>query len=128
MTNKNIRLVGVYNANGGVQGELAYVFGKLRGTAHCALCDISQGNWVAPKQSWNAMLCKLHYPLEAVHLNEMDAQTALLVNKKNAPAIVYLDDSNNSNNHILLDAQTLETCKKDPQKLLAKINEVLDTV
>ena len=32
---------GVYHADGGIVGELRYVFGKLRGTAHCALCDIT---------------------------------------------------------------------------------------
>ena len=37
------RLVGVYNANGGIVGELSYVLGKVKGSAHCALCDISHG-------------------------------------------------------------------------------------
>jgi hypothetical protein len=36
-------LVGVYNAEGSVLGEIRYLAGKLTGTAHCALCDISHG-------------------------------------------------------------------------------------
>ena len=35
------RLVGVYDADGGLLGEAAYVWGKVRGTRHCALCDIT---------------------------------------------------------------------------------------
>ena len=34
-------LVGVYHADGGLLGELRYAYGKVRGTAHCSLCDIT---------------------------------------------------------------------------------------
>lgn len=125
MRDNNIRLVGVYNADGGIKGELTYVFGKLRGITHCALCDISHGNGIVPKKSWKAMLCELAYPLKAVHLNEMDAATSLLVNRENAPAVVYLDDTNPVNNRILLNAQALEACGKNPETLLTKINDSL---
>jgi hypothetical protein len=37
------RLIGVYNAEGSLRGELAYLLGKLTGRAHCALCDITHG-------------------------------------------------------------------------------------
>ena len=43
---------GVYHADGGIVGELRYVFGKLRGTAHCALCDITH-SYVSEKKSMN---------------------------------------------------------------------------
>jgi len=36
-----IRLVGVYNADGGLTGELKYFFGHLVGLAKCELCDIT---------------------------------------------------------------------------------------
>ena len=35
------RLIGVYDADGGLRGELAYVLGHLAGRAECALCDIT---------------------------------------------------------------------------------------
>jgi hypothetical protein len=62
------RLWGVYNANGGVLGELAYVMGKLRGTAHCALCDITHR--VRMKPEWKEFAASLDVPFELVHLNE----------------------------------------------------------
>lgn len=125
MSDSHIRLVGVYNADGGIKGELTYVFGKLRGVTHCALCDISHGNGVVAKKSWKAMLCHVPYPLKAVHLNEMDEATALLVSRENAPVVVYLDNMNPTNNRILLNSQELEACGKNPETFLAKINESL---
>ena len=46
-----VTLWGVYHANGGLVGELTYVIGKLRGTAHCGLCDITHGS-VRVKPGW----------------------------------------------------------------------------
>ena len=40
---------GVYHADGGIIGELAYVWGKIRGTAHCALCDITHRGYLLRK-------------------------------------------------------------------------------
>ena len=37
------KLVGIYNANGSVLGELKYLVGKLTGQSDCALCDITHG-------------------------------------------------------------------------------------
>jgi hypothetical protein len=47
------RLVGVYNANGSVGGELAYFIGARLGRAHCALCDITHG-LVRERATWKA--------------------------------------------------------------------------
>lgn len=49
------RLVGVYHANGGLRGEVAYVVGKFLGTAHFALCDITHSP-VRRKPAWDAMV------------------------------------------------------------------------
>lgn len=67
------RLTGVYHADGGVRGELRYVFGKVLGTAHCALCDITHGR-VRRKREWDAFVAGLPVPFDAVHLNERSAE------------------------------------------------------
>ncbi len=64
-----IALWGVYHANGGLVGELAYVFGKIRGTAHCALCDITHGPF-SKKPEWRELELELGIPVRLVHLNE----------------------------------------------------------
>jgi hypothetical protein len=37
------QVVGIYNADGSVIGELAYVVSKLTGRGSCELCDITHG-------------------------------------------------------------------------------------
>ncbi|MFC0003999.1 hypothetical protein [Micromonospora siamensis] len=67
------RLVGVYHADGGLRGELAYLIGKARGTAECALCDVTHGP-LGPRRRWRELRAGLGVPVEMVHLNERDAQ------------------------------------------------------
>jgi hypothetical protein len=70
------RLWGVYHANGGLLGELSYVLGKLRGTAHCALCDVTHG--IRMKKEWKAFAASLDVPFELVHLNEQQPELAAI--------------------------------------------------
>jgi hypothetical protein len=63
----------VYDADGGLRGELSYVFGKMRGDAHCALCDITHGA-VRKKSDFEALTCSLAVPLEVLHRNEQSQQ------------------------------------------------------
>ena len=51
---------GVYHADGGIVGELRYVFGKIRGTAHCALCDITH-SYVSEKKTMKE--CRSNSPV-----------------------------------------------------------------
>jgi hypothetical protein len=60
---------GVYQANGGLLGELAYVAGKLVGRAHCSLCDITHGP-LARKAAFKALEREMSVPIRLVHLNE----------------------------------------------------------
>ena len=62
-------IVGVYHADGGVMGELRYVLGKARGTAHCALCDITHST-VRRKAAWDDACRTFPHPIRLVHLNE----------------------------------------------------------
>ncbi|MEH0819693.1 MULTISPECIES: hypothetical protein [unclassified Micromonospora] len=63
------RLVGVYHADGGLRGELAYLIGKVRGTTSCALCDVTH-HAVGRKREWRDLLPDLGVPVDLVHLNE----------------------------------------------------------
>jgi len=72
------RLVGVYRAEGSLRGEISYVVGRLLGTAHCALCDITHSP-VRRKAAWDRMAAGLGVPFELVHLDERDTATAQVV-------------------------------------------------
>ncbi|KRF37637.1 hypothetical protein [Nocardioides sp. Soil805] len=82
-----IGLVGVYDADGGLLGEAAYVWGKLRGTRHCALCDITHGR-VRRKPAWDRLVVALGRPVDLLHLDEMPADVAEAVAAYGAPVIL----------------------------------------
>ncbi|MEV4665179.1 hypothetical protein AB0J85_24910 [Micromonospora echinofusca] len=63
---------GVYHADGGIRGELAYIAGKLLGRAHCGLCDITHGP-LHRKRQWDAFVACLGVSFHLVHLNERDS-------------------------------------------------------
>jgi len=71
------RLSLVYNARGGVVGELAYAIGRRRGTAHCALCDVTHGR-IREKAAWRELRDSLTVPVDAYHLNDRPPELARL--------------------------------------------------
>ena len=81
------RLIGIYHADGGILGELRYVAGKLLGTAHCALCDITHAG-VRRKHSWDAMAASLGVGITLRHLNELDAELESAVHRFGSPTVL----------------------------------------
>lgn len=67
------KLVGVYNANGGVIGELGYFFGHLIGVRECSLCDITHSP-IRKKAEWKVLeqsIASEHeFDFQLLHLNE----------------------------------------------------------
>ncbi len=84
------QLTGVYHADGGVAGELAYVVGRLRGTAHCALCDITHGA-LAAKREWRACAASLPVPIELVHRNERSPEVEAFTSVRTPAVVAHTD-------------------------------------
>lgn len=84
-------LVGVYDADGGLLGEAAYVWGKVRGTRHCALCDITHGS-LRRRPEWDRMVAGLGVPVELHHLNEMPPDVRDVVAGCGAPVVLARTD------------------------------------
>jgi hypothetical protein len=80
-------LVGVYHADGGPIGEVKYVLGKLLGTAHCALCDVTHSP-VRRKPEWDLMVRRLGVPITLLHLNEMPDDVAAAVRTTGSPVVL----------------------------------------
>jgi len=112
------RLWGVYHANGGVLGELSYVLGKLRGTAHCALCDVTHR--IRMKDEWKELAASLDVPMELVHLNEQQPALAA-VTEGHTPCVV---EQTRSGFTILLGPQQLESVGGSVQRFGALLREV----
>ncbi len=78
--------VGIYDADGGLSGELRYVAGKLLGRGKCALCDITHGWNPMGSKSWKQARSVSDVDLELVHRNEASAEQ--LAATTGLPAIV----------------------------------------
>ncbi len=63
------RLVGVYDADGTLWGEVSYWVGARLGRAHCSLCDITHGS-VRARPEWVACTEALDVPFETYHRND----------------------------------------------------------
>jgi hypothetical protein len=68
-------LIGVYDADGGLRGELRYAAGHLLGRLHCGLCDITNSP-LRKKASWDAMAASLGVPFALLHRNEQPEDVA----------------------------------------------------
>ena len=98
-------LVGVYHADGSLLGELRYVWGKLRGTAHCALCDITHGA-LTEKSDFKACRARLPVPLRTLHLDERSPELTAATEGQ-TPCVVGRAESGWE---LVLDAEDLERC------------------
>jgi hypothetical protein len=90
-----MRLIGVYNANGGLAGELSYFFGHMLGRVECKLCDITHSTF-SKRPQWKAMEERLRDELQIefvlVHRNERtEAQRAASEGRE--PCILIEDNS-----------------------------------
>ncbi len=67
------RLIGVYNANGGIVGEIAYVLGHLVGARECNLCEITHSP-IKKKSEFKSfekqLLTEFGIEFRLVHMNE----------------------------------------------------------
>ena len=117
------KLVGIYNANGSLTGEIAFLFGKFTGRTECALCDITHGTF-KKKSAFSSAKQTLGVPFEILHLDELD--TTLCSFKESAPCVVAIRGSDCS---ILLSKAELALCDGDVTNLFevlkVKISEVI---
>jgi len=84
------RLIGVYNADGTVFGELAYFVGSHLGRRHCSLCDITHG-LVRQKSEWHACRAELPVPFDTFHRNDQPDEVRSATENA-APVVVAQTD------------------------------------
>jgi hypothetical protein len=111
-----IRLIGVYNADGGVVGELKYFFGHLVGVAKCELCDITHSP-IRRKAAFDRLAqdLKAQYGLNFAlkHLNERtEAETRASLAKEPCVLAEYPDGSLG----MFLDRQELRVAGGDVER------------
>ena len=84
------RLVGVYDADGSVWGEITHWVGTRLGRSHSALCDITHSS-VRERREWRSMRSALPVRFEAYHRDEQPPVVADLLDGE-LPAVVAATD------------------------------------
>ena len=111
------RLIGVYNADGTVIGELSYLVGSRLGRKHCSLCDITHG-LLRQKSEWQACRTALPVPFNTFHRNDQPHEVRLVTGDI-APMVVAQTDVTMI---ILLEPDVLADCGGSIDKMMTAIN------
>ena len=109
------RLVGVYDADGTLRGELTYWVGARLGRAHCALCDITHGAF-RERGDWRACRAGLPVPFATVHRDEVPPSLADF-----DAAFPYVAAETGDGAVLLLDTVAIEACGADPEALVIAV-------
>ncbi|GAA2034599.1 hypothetical protein GCM10009819_18630 [Agromyces tropicus] len=84
--------LGVYDADGGLLGDLAYVVGHVVGRAECALCDVTH-TWHR-KPEWDRMVARLGVPFTLTYRNRVtDASVLAAIRECGLPLVLEQDDA-----------------------------------
>jgi hypothetical protein len=108
----------IYDADGGLVGEVRYVVGHLLGRAECALCDITHGP-LSRKREFDALVAELEgagHTIEVHHRNEQrDGQAEASAGK--LPCVLVADAGADERSalawEVLMDKAELEACGGD---------------
>ena len=118
------RLMGVYNADGGVVGEARYIVGHLLWLTSCSLCDITHSP-LRRKPEWDAMVTDLDIPLEVLHRNEVSSELSRWLEGVVLPVVVGVDE--HSVFHLVLDADTLDQTAGSVSEFYQVLTRALQT-
>ncbi len=106
------RLVGVYDADHTLTGEVAYWVGARLGRRHCSLCDITHGLF-SEKAEWKSCKAGLPIPFETFHRDDQPASVREAMGGRTPVVVAVTDDGVVE----LLEATDLEHCQGSPQAL-----------
>ena len=113
-----VRLVGVYDADSTLGGELAYWVGARLGRRHCSLCEITHGS-VRQRPEWKTCRAGLPVPFDTFHRNDQP-DTIRSAADGRAPVVVAETDAGLV---VLLAPAELTTCDGSIDRLVAAIEQ-----
>ncbi len=115
------RLIGVYDADGSLAGELKYWIGARTGRRHCSLCDITSGG---RRKSFEWTSCQALLSVEFTFHHRDDAPLAIreILNGAFPAVLVEIDDGIS----ILLGPRELDECNGSSRQLERAINSSLE--
>lgn len=110
------RLIGIYDADGGLLGEVRYALGKVFANGQCALCDLTHRR-LKRRAEWDALVERLGVPVALLHRNEMEESLRRVVGGS-LPCILVARDAQLE---LLLGPDELADCGTDLGKLERQI-------
>ena len=118
-------LIGVYDADATLVGELSYWVGARLGVRHCSLCDITHSLF-RTKSNWLEVVNKLESELgilfKAYHRNNQPADIRKAL-AGTYPAVIARNETNEL--HIFMTESEITECGKSPEVFLDAIYKKL---
>ncbi len=115
------RLIGVYDADGTVLGELSYFLRARVGRAHCDLCDITHGR-VRERADWRQVRDALPVPFETFHRDDQPAAVRGAAAGTVPIVTAHLDDGSCV---VLLRPDDLAACAGSPDALVEQVRTAM---
>ena len=121
LSNRVVRLHGVYDATGTIVGEIAYFLRRTFLNQHCSLCDITHLTF-SRRSTWDSCVAELGLDFHLHHRNDAPASVTATSGYV-APCVVgeYEDGSLK----LLVNANELASCENSPEQLMKIITEIL---
>ena len=116
------QVVGIYNADGSVTGELAYVVSKLTGRGSCGLCDVTHGWNPFGRREWKTAMQQSDLDITFIHRDE--ALPEQLAAAGQLPSIIGLSDNGWQ---VIMTASDFAAFKADPGELIAEVERRVDS-
>ena len=110
------RLIGVYDANGTLRGEVAYWIGARLGRRHCSLCDVTHGLFTV-KGEWKRCREGLPVPFDTFHRDDQPDEVRLATDDQAPSVLAETADGL----VVLLDGPRIELAGGEPQRLMQAI-------
>jgi hypothetical protein len=115
------KLIGVYDADATLLGEVSYWLGARFGLRHCSLCDITHSLF-REKSQWRECQSRLesdlHVEIETFHRNDQPDDVRACIDGK-YPAVVMRGDDGVAS--MFMNASEIEACGASPENFAAEI-------
>ena len=117
------RLIGVYDADGTLRGEIAYWIGARLGRRHCSLCDVTHGAFTE-KSDWKRCRTALPVPFDTYHRNDQPDEVRRATGD-HAPVVVA---ETAEEILVLLDDAQISAAGGDPDHLITAIERAVESL
>ncbi len=120
-TQQIIGLVGVYDADSTLRGELTYWVGARLGRRHCSLCEITHGS-VRQRPKWKVCQAGMPVSFDTFHRDDQPDMIRAAAGGR-APVVVAETDSGHV---LLLGPRDLDACDGSIDRFVAAIEQSAD--